>query len=270
MHEESLKSSALSYYLQSIFTLNAGIVNRAVLYRLLLRLPLDIPFLIKLRSGTRFSALTLMDVWVLKETILDRTYEKVGVPLQKGWTVVDIGAALGDFAIWSAPQVAPGRVIAVEPFPPSVELLNENLQANRIENVSVFEGAIASQEGKSTLNLVTGEAVQHSTIDATPSNGHIEVETLTLADLFEKNSVQVCDYLKLDCEGAEYDILMHARPEFLERIPRICMEAHDGVTKYSHNDMQLFLERNGYTVRVTPNPVHENLVYLYAERQSNP
>ena len=264
-----MKLTAIPYYISSFFTLNSGIQNRGVLYRLVLKLPLDRPFHIALKNGIQFSAVTLMDVWTLKETILDRVYEKAGVPLQKGWTVVDIGAASGDFTVWSALQVAPGRVVAVEPYPPSLDLLEENLRLNLVDNVSVYEGAVASQNGTSQLNLVTGEAVQHSTASAMSSNGQMVVETLTLGDLFGRNAIDTCDYLKMDCEGAEYDILFHCDPQTLKKIARICMEVHDGVTSYSKGDMSKFLAKNGFAVRITPNPVHSNLAYLYAERQSH-
>ncbi len=269
LNEKTLKLTAIPYYISSLFTLNSGIQNRGVLCRLVLKLPLDRPFHITLRNGIQLSAVTLMDVWTLKETILDRVYEKAGVPLQKGWTVVDIGAASGDFTVWSALQVAPGKVVAVEPYPPSLNLLEENLRLNLVDNVSVCEGAVASQNGTSRLNLVTGEAVQHSTASGMSSNGQINVETLTLGDLFERNAIDSCDYLKMDCEGAEYDILFNCDPQTLKKIDRICMEVHDGVTAYSKRDMEQLLAKNGFAVRITPNPVHANLAYLYAERQSN-
>ena len=261
-----MKPGAIIYYLKSSLTLLAGIQNRGLLVKLFLHLPLDRPFEVYLKDGTRFSALTLMDIWVLKETILDRTYEKVGVPLKAGWMVVDIGAAEGDFAVWAARQVNPGRVIAVEPFPGSVDLLQENLAQNGIQNVVVHEGAVEASQGSSHLNLVTGEAAQHSTTNRIQSTGHIEVQTITLADLFERYALDRCDYLKLDCEGAEYGILFGSSRDLLQRVSRICMEVHDGVTSYSKEDMRSFLESQGYRVRVTPNPVHDSLAYLFAER----
>lgn len=263
-----MKLTAFNYYLQSIFTLWRGIQNRGVLTRLALGLPLDRPFEVRLIDGTRFDALTLMDVWVLKETILDRAYEKAGVPLQKGWTVVDIGAAQGDFAVWAAKQIAPGRLIAVEPYPQSIDLIHENLKKNNVKNGTIHEGAIASKNGSSRLSLVTGEAAQHSTADTTASNGQIDVITLTLADLFAEQELQRCDYLKLDCEGAEYDILFSCSDDLLSSVERICMEVHDGVTVFSRLDMRKFLESKGYSVKITPNPVHNNLAYLYAERRN--
>lgn len=264
----TLKPTAFIYYLRSIFTLWRGIKNRGMLVRLALHLPLDRPFEVILSDGTRFDALTLMDIWVLKETILDRVYEKAGVPLQKGWTVVDIGAAQGDFAVWAGLQIAPGRLIAVEPYPQSIDLIRDNLQKNDINNVTIHEGAIASKNGASRLNLVTGEAAQHSTADTAASNGQIDVNAITLADLFAEQRLQHCDYLKMDCEGAEYDILFSSSEGLLRTVKRICMEVHDGVTAFSRRDMRQFLESRGFTVKITPNPVHGNLAYLYAERRA--
>jgi FkbM family methyltransferase len=261
-----LKPGALLYYLQSIFTLWRGVQNRSVLVRLALQLPIDRPFEVRLRNGSRFSVLTIMDVWVLKETILDRVYEKVGTSLQKGWNVVDIGAAQGDFAVWAGRQVNPGRLIAIEPFPQSFDLLRENVASNDLTNVTAHEAAIASQNGRARLNLVTGEAAQHSTADGSFGKGQMEVNTLTLAELFSIHSLEHCDFLKMDCEGAEYDILFHASSEVLQKVARICMEVHDGVTPYSREDMRQFLQGSGYRVKITPNPVHQELAYLFAER----
>lgn len=209
---------------------------------------------------------TGMDLWVLKETILDRTYERVGTTLQPNWTVVDIGAALGDFAVWASRQVVQGKVIAVEPFPQSVELLYQNLRLNLIYNCRVVKAAIAGQNGRTTLHLVTGEAVQHSTAMGQENSEQIEVETMTLSTLFKQNQVVFCDLLKLDCEGAEYDILFNTDELTLSRITRICMEVHDEMTAHTHEEMQRFLESHGYVTRLTSNPVHSHLAYLYAER----
>ena len=44
------------------------------------------------------------------------------------------------------------------------------------------------------------------------------------------------------------------------------MEVHDGVTRFGRQDMIAFLEKNGYQTRLTLNPVHAELAYLYAER----
>ncbi len=94
------------------------------------------------------------------------------------------------------------------------------------------------------------------------------VKTISLEELFKQFSISKCDYLKMDCEGGEYDILFSASHETLARIDRICMEIHDGMTAHDHNEMIQFLEQHGYQTKLTPNPVHLELAYLYAEKSN--
>jgi FkbM family methyltransferase len=223
---------------------------------------------VNLKSGETFMVFSLMDLWILKETLLDRQYELVSLPLQDGWTIVDIGAALGDYAVWAAKQAPHGRVIAVEPYPPSVSLLRSNIEKNRIYNVELFSGAIAASSGSTALQVEKGSVVQNSTAADQRSGQQVEVQTASLDDLFARFEINQCDYLKMDCEGGEYEILFNATEKALTRIDRICMEVHDGMTRYNRQDMINFLEKSGYHIRLTPNPVHAELAYLYAEKTS--
>lgn len=57
-----------------------------------------------------------MDVWVVKETCLDRDYKSKGKKIQGGSTIIDIGAGLGDFAILTANEHPNSQVYAYEPY----------------------------------------------------------------------------------------------------------------------------------------------------------
>lgn len=222
-----------------------------------------------LKSGETFLVFSLMDLWILKETLLDRQYEQVSLPLQDGWKIIDIGAALGDYTVWAAKQTPSGRVIAVEPYPPSVSLLRSNIDKNHVYNAELFAGAIAAVSGSTTLQVEQGSAVKNSTAASQKSGQRVEVKTTSLEDLFTRFEINNCDYLKMDCEGGEYEILFSASPQLLARIDRICMEVHDGMTSHNREDMIKFLQNAGYQTRLTLNPVHENLAYLYAEKITN-
>src|SRR5262245_47231955 len=90
------------YYLTSIPRLLVGITNWPSILGWLMR-PAPRGFgVVALRGGLRFEARSLMDIWVIKETCIDRGYEAAAVPLQPGWTVIDIGAGLGDFTVDAA------------------------------------------------------------------------------------------------------------------------------------------------------------------------
>jgi FkbM family methyltransferase len=210
----------------------------------------------------------LMDVWILKETILDRQYEVAGTALQNNWTIIDIGAAMGDFSIWAARQIPKGRLIAIEPYPPYVSLLRVNIEKNKVINAEVYDGAISSSEGLITLNKSTTHAVQNSTVIPASSLETLKVKSITLRELLKQFDIQKCDYLKMDCEGAEYEILFSTPLEIFAKIDRICMEVHDNLTQYSHKEMLQFLEQKGYVTRFTPNAVHKELGFIYAEKST--
>lgn len=251
----------LRYYLASIPTLLMGIRNWPVLLTLPFR---RTPAVIELRSGLRYRVSTLMDVWIIKETCLDRDYETHGTRIQDHWTVIDIGAAAGDFAVLTAREHPKACVLAYEPSPASFATLQENIQLNGVRNMLAFPFAVASTAGQ--LSLATGKAaVQHSTTQV--GEGHtVQVQAITLDEVFRTNSLALCHFLKMDCEGGEFDILLKASPKTLAHVERICLEYHDGFTPHSHTDLEKHLQQNGYQVKITPNPVHSYLGFLYAER----
>ncbi len=256
----------LRYYLSSIPTLLTGIQNWSACAMLPFRRD---PLILQLRNGLRFKVRTLMDVWIIKETCLDRDYEKNGTAIQDGWTVIDIGAAAGDFAILTASEHSTAWVLAYEPSPTSFKLLRENLALNEVENLKTFPLAVAAVNGTLTLTT-TGEAVQHSTMKPVrekTSPHTVEIQAISLENVFRVNGLNRCHFLKMDCEGGEFDILLKTSPETLARIDRICLEYHDGFTEFSHTDLVKHLQQNGYQVKITPNPVHGYLGFLYAYRK---
>jgi FkbM family methyltransferase len=254
-------STRLSYYLASLPTLLTGIRNWPACLTLPFR---RAPLILQLQNGLRFQVRTLMDVWIIKETCLDRDYETHGTVIQDDWTVLDIGAAAGDFAILTAREHPRARVLAYEPSPHSFPTFQENIRLNGIRNILAFPQAVASMAGELSLST-SGAAVQHSTTQVNTANT-LQVEAITLEDVFRINQVGCCHFLKMDCEGGEFNILLNARPETLARIERICLEYHDGFTEFAHPDLEKHLQQNGYQVKITPNPVHEYLGFLYAVR----
>ena len=209
-----------------------------------------------------------MDIWIIKETCLDRDYERIGIELQNGWTIIDIGAGLGDFSIYAADKSKQGKVYAFEPFPDSFKLLQENIELNGVQNVFPYQKALASKPGTLSLETGTGIAVMHSTAQTSDNDTRIQVPSVTLSQAFTENNLLHCDFLKIDCEGGEYDILMNGDKETLSKIKHICLEYHDGFTKHSHDDLVNFLQGNGFEVTTEPNPVHAITGILYARNNA--
>jgi FkbM family methyltransferase len=187
---------------------------------------------------------------------------------RNGWVVIDIGAGLGDFAVSVAYEHPGCHVYAYEPFPESFRLLEENIILNGTRNVITIP---CRRWG----NIRTNDPFHHRRCGPTfndkrfVSHVHsITVKGLSLDDVLETNAIPVCDFLKMDCEGGEFDILFSASEATLRKIRHICLEYHDGVTKFSHADLVDYLQKRGFHVRTAPNPVHNHLGFLYAFRPS--
>jgi FkbM family methyltransferase len=261
-----------SYYFTSIFTLLFHVKPLGRVLSLFLRGKPEHPVEIQLRkSGLRFYVRSAMDVWSIKETLLDHYYERCGFPIGSGWTVVDIGGGVGDFTLLAASAHPENKVFACEPTPSSFSLLTKNTQINQISNVHSYPNAVWSSDGEIVIDTEVGEPVQFTSQALTQADtlptGKVAVKSYSMGSLFELTGITRCDLMKLDCEGAEYEILFKTPAALLGRIVRIVMEYHDNAGEYTHVDMARFLEGQGYKVSVYPNAVHDYLGYLSAERR---
>lgn len=256
-------TSRSRYYAESILTLLTRFERPGQILSIFLGLPNSLPAEIRLRrEGLRFRVRQKMDVWVIKETCIDGDYFWGG-GLQPGWNVVDIGAGLGDFTVLAAKQCRPGTVHAYEPLAESFDLLQDNLALNQVTNVKSFRAAAVA--GKKAVTPLTEDANVVSTrfVEDTGSNSLLSVD---LAPIIDRLPESRCDFLKIDCEGCEFDLIMQSPRPILSRIQRISIETHDGYTTHTSTELAKYLSHNGFQVYQRPNPVHEYLGFLYARQ----
>jgi FkbM family methyltransferase len=255
------------YYFSSIPTLFTGIKNWPVMLKVFLGLSVPDPILIELKNGLRFHVRTPMDIWVLKEACIEHQYEGASVAIEDYWSILDVGAGLGDFAVSVAKEHPHSTVYAYEPFPESFGLLLENVRLNQIENVMAIPQAIGAQTGLMQLHALSAEAVQQSTVAPLDTGHAIQVQSIALDEVLPELHLTHCDYLKMDCEGAEYGVFFNTSPATLKKIDRICLEYHDGVTSHSHDDLVRFFELNEFEVDCKSNPAHGDLGLLFATKK---
>lgn len=212
-----------------------------------------------------------MDIWSIKETLLDGFYTRYGTPIKDRWHVLDIGAGIGDFSLQAAYGNPNTKVYAYEPFPESYQILYKNIKLNGFENIQPVNAALWRMEGNLKLDTSSGEPLQIMSVDSNDEEniqGFIKVKAISIAGVFDQHEIEHLDLIKLDCEGAEYEILMNTSEEFFDKIDRIIMEYHDIDENYHHEKLASFLKDMGYTVSCYDNFVHKNIGYLYAERKA--
>ncbi len=139
-------------------------------------------------------------------------------------TIVDIGAHAGYFSIYAAKQLAASRIIAVEPLEENLKLLRKNVALYDV--VEVYPIAIGSKPGMRTFWTTRYNTGGHSFHQRYRAERTSDVPTTTLASLFEDADIEKCAGLKLDCEGAEFEILTSAPEALLRNISFIEGEYH--------------------------------------------
>ena len=211
-----------------------------------------------------------MDIWSIKETLLDSFYTRYGVPVKDGWLVLDVGAGIGDFCLQAAYGNPNSTIYAYEPFHESYQLLYKNIKLNGFENIQPVNAALWRDEGTLKLDTSSGEPLQIMSLDSSNEkdiHGIVEVEAISMAGVFDQHQIESLDIVKLDCEGAEYEILMNTSAEVFNKIDRIIMEYHDIDEEYHHQKLASFLEGMGFEVSCYDNLVHADIGYLYAQHK---
>jgi len=155
--------------------------------------------------------------------------------------VVDIGANIGSFALYAARSGA-RRVLAYEPNAGAFQCLERNVHENRLRDViQARRLAVTARAGEKVWFPVNPSAYNRI---AEPGSDNVEVVgTTSLAEILRVDAPSGIDMLKLDCEGAEYEILFNS-PAELERVREIRMEYHGGRT----DELRGFLQNLGFRV----------------------
>jgi len=192
-------------------------------------------------SGSDLRALLETSVWNLYT-------EGLHFSPAQDLVVIDIGAHIGTFSVSTAWRFKQSRVYSFEPFKENFDMFLSNIELNRVNNVFPSMAAVAGQRGMVSLGISDSNTGGHSICFAGQSS--TLVEALTLSDVFSSNGLERCDLLKIDCEGAEYDILFNTPSSVLRKIKNIAMEYHN-VQGHSGEEMAKFLRANGFEVLFT-------------------
>jgi FkbM family methyltransferase len=214
------------------------------------------PLVFKTRSGV-IVEVPLRLLHTFKEIFMDECY-LVGLErsIPSGATVVDIGANAGYFTLFAASCFADARVFSFEPVPVNYTQLERHRNLNSSRRIKCFPKAVSGQAGEVSLSFDSSDSFTTSATilkQADQQTESINVPCLTLGQVMDENGISKCDLLKMDCEGAEYDILYNCPPDYLQRIDQIAMEVHNGEKeKQNIEALESFLRGQGFSTRRRP------------------
>jgi FkbM family methyltransferase len=175
-------------------------------------------------------------------------YRKYGnLEINPGDIVVDLGANIGAFSVLSS-LCGASRVYAVEAHPETLEILKKNVADYP---VSVIEAAVMGEADENAVMYLCNDikGTGSHTLVLNQNNDpagfqKITVRATTLDRIIEENNLERIDFLKVDIEGAEYEVIEKSKR--LKIVRQISFEWHHGVINFCR--LVSYLLYNGFNV----------------------
>lgn len=144
--------------------------------------------------------------------------------LDKDHDYLDIGAWIGPTVLYGARKAR--RVIAFEPDPAAFRHLAWNLELNGITNVSAFPVALSQEFGVARMASFGGEAGDSMSSLLNDGSHGTDVLTIGWDDFAAATDLSLVSLVKMDIEGAEFDVLPHLVPWLKEHRPALLLSTH--------------------------------------------
>lgn len=219
-------------------------------------------FEVAFRAGTA-------DEWVIDHSF-DRDIFFSGMPEyqpKEDDVVIDIGAHIGTFSLLAATKSPKGRIYAIEASRETFCYLRANIALNGLQNIDATQVALTDKTGTTTLFHDEGNW-GHSVMKQLSSRSE-EVATESFSDFVARKGIGRIDFMKFNCEGAEFPILMTAPMELLERINMMLVLYHcDLANNASLDDLIARLDKAGFATDIRKRTEHRG--WLAVTRRNIP
>lgn len=204
-----------------------------------------------LSDGTQITvpdSLNLITTYVLREQgdWFEDEIKFLRFLLKSGQKVIDIGANYGVYTLSMAKLVGPtGRVWAFEPASKTARLLAESIATNNFNHVVLEQAALSNMNGIAQLSLHDNSELNSLVHEDKPLGVTEIVPMTTLDEYIELHNLQNIEFIKLDAEGEESNILRGGAHFFSTQSPLIQYEVKG--RKKLHLELVHAFAELGYT-----------------------
>jgi FkbM family methyltransferase len=161
--------------------------------------------------------------------------------IRKGEIFVDVGANIGKYAI-PASGIAK-LVLAIEACPETFSYLEKNIAINGLENVIPINCAAWNED--TLIQLYFGDVSGQSSVKFPVTKRSVTVRAEKLNTTLTRLGIERVNWIKIDVEGAELEVLEGTKETLMRYRPKIVVEVWDA------NKQRLFefMEGLGYKCR---------------------
>lgn len=146
--------------------------------------------------------------------------------LTKG-VFIDVGAHIGKYAIRLAKKMLnQGKVIAIEPEDKNFNLLSKNVKLNGLNNITMLNVACSNIDGQISFYVDKNASTLHTIYanDPNKAKSKILINSNRLDTIILRHNIRRVDLIKIDVEGAEFDVLKGATHLIKDYSPKIIVE----------------------------------------------
>lgn len=211
-----------------------------IIYWKLLRIPLHTENIFKHKLHFFHYSIFLS---LFEDMFLNNEYY---VKLQRNPHIIDLGSEIGLSVVYFKSLYPDARISAFEPDPASYRLLTKNIKDNLMKNVIAYNVALANKVGSMPFYIdpsVDGSLTM--SLFAKRQQKKIIVKVNRLSRYIK----QKVDLLKMDIEGAEFDVLSDlAHSKKIKLVENMIIEYHHHIDVKKNNLSRLLvlLEKNGF------------------------
>ncbi|MXV16345.1 FkbM family methyltransferase [Hufsiella ginkgonis] len=204
------------------------------------------PALLSLKKGGKFYVHDFMTLYIYTEIFVDKCYE-LGMKLEEDGTIIDVGGNIGLFTLWMKQQYPDMTVYSFEPFKQNYDQLVSNLLLSKVKHVNPIMRGVGGHTRIEKLYLNPKNLGGHSIYKQDDNNESVDIDIVSLDEVLAALGPKTCSLLKLDCEGAEYEIIKSMTAETAKKIKRIIFEPSEKL--YNPAELISHLVKIGYTMK---------------------
>ena len=164
------------------------------------------------------------DVENIVKKLLKRESEYWLPPQFQPRSILDLGANIGMASIDFALRYPEASITAVEPVAVNFQLLQKNISSLR--NIRAVNVAVGKQDERAPVRGAGQSFQAHPLSAEAKASGREEITVRDLNALLQELGITQIDLIKIDVEGAEYDVLTSLNPDLLRRVRWIVGELH--------------------------------------------
>jgi len=220
-------------------------------------------------NGVQFDVVlrSQSDKSVFKEIFELGEYKEVETIIKNAkYPIIDAGAQAGFFILYCKALNPEVEIYALEPDEKNLEAIDYHSEINKIENVQIVPAALANKSGIREFYL-SKDTHNHSLNKDYLSmiKKRVKVRGISFADLCFEQGIDKVSLLKLDIEGAEYEVLKSLKLDDWQKIEAIVLEYHDfGNNK--HSGLETILKQNNYKIKTISSKFDHKLGFIFATK----